>query len=79
MPIAVPTMPPSAIGAWSQQEHDQTRAELEAQVNAALKEAERFGSMADGHVAGAATMFEDVYKDMPEHLKRQREQLSSEG
>ena len=68
-----------SIGAWSQQEHEQTQADLEAQVNTALKEAERFGSMAGGHVAGAATMFEDVYKEMPEHLKRQREQLASEG
>ncbi|HWT21752.1 MAG TPA: thiamine pyrophosphate-dependent enzyme, partial [Variovorax sp.] len=69
----------TAIGAWSQQEHEETQADLEAQVNNALKEAERFGSMADGHVAGAATMFEDVYKEMPEHLKRQRAQLASEG
>jgi 2-oxoisovalerate dehydrogenase E1 component alpha subunit len=68
-----------AIDAWSQKEHDETQAELEAQVNAALKEAERYGSLADGHLAGAATMFEDVYKDMPEHLKRQREQLFSGG
>jgi 2-oxoisovalerate dehydrogenase E1 component alpha subunit len=26
-------------------------------------------------MAGAAAMFEDVYKDMPEHLRRQRRQL----
>ena len=67
------------IGAWSQQAHDQTQAELEAQVNAALKEAERYGSLADGRLAGAAAMFEDVYKDMPEHLKRQREQMLPGG
>jgi len=66
------------IGAWSQQEHDATQAELEAQVNAALKEAERYGSLAAGHLAGAAAMFEDVYKDMPAHLRRQREQLFPE-
>ncbi|MDM0083420.1 3-methyl-2-oxobutanoate dehydrogenase (2-methylpropanoyl-transferring) subunit alpha [Variovorax sp. J31P179] len=65
------------IGAWSQQEHEETQAKLETQVNAALKEAERYGSLADGHLAGAATMFEDVYKDMPGHLKRQREQMQS--
>jgi len=69
----------TAIGAWSQQEHAQTQADMQAQVNTAVKEAERFGSMADGHVAGDAALFEDVYKDMPEHLKRQREQLASEG
>ena len=65
------------IGAWSQQEHEETHAKLEAEVNAALKEAERYGSLADGHLADAAAMFEDVYKDMPAHLKRQREQMQS--
>jgi 2-oxoisovalerate dehydrogenase E1 component alpha subunit len=63
------------LGAWSDEEHEATKKELEAQVAAALKEAERYGSLADGHVAGAATMFEDVYKDMPEHLRRQRDEL----
>jgi 2-oxoisovalerate dehydrogenase E1 component alpha subunit len=63
------------LGAWSDQEHEATQKELEGQVLAALKEAERYGSLADGHVAGAATMFEDVYKDMPEHLRRQRAEL----
>lgn len=78
-PIARLAQHLTAIGAWSQQEHAQTQADMQAQVNAAVKEAERFGSMADGHVAGDAALFEDVYKDMPEHLKRQREQLASEG
>jgi 2-oxoisovalerate dehydrogenase E1 component alpha subunit len=63
------------LGAWSVEEHEATQKELDAQVSAALKEAERYGSLAAGHMAGAATMFEDVYKDMPEHLKRQREEL----
>ena len=63
------------LGAWSEAEHEAVRQELEAQVSAALKEAERYGSLAAGHMAGAAAMFEDVYKDMPEHLRQQREQL----
>jgi 2-oxoisovalerate dehydrogenase E1 component alpha subunit len=63
------------LGCWSDEEHEATRKDLEAQVAAALKEAERYGSLADGHVAGAASMFEDVYKDMPEHLRRQRDEL----
>ena len=67
------------LGAWSDQEHEATQKELEGQVLAALKEAERYGSLADGHVAGAATMFEDVYKDMPEHLRRQRAELLGAG
>ena len=63
------------LGAWSDAEHEATKKELEVQMSAALKEAERYGSLADGHMAGAASMFEDVYKDMPEHLRRQRDEL----
>ena len=35
---------------------------------AAQKEAESHGTLLDGRVPSAATMFDDVYKDMPEHL-----------
>jgi len=66
------------LGAWSDEEHEATQKQLEAEVLAALKEAERYGSLADGHLANAASMFEDVYKDMPEHLRRQREQMFGE-
>ncbi len=64
-----------AIGAWSEQEHDAAQKELEAQVAAAQKEAESYGTLADGHMRSAAEMFEDVYKDMPAHLRHQRQQL----
>jgi 2-oxoisovalerate dehydrogenase E1 component alpha subunit len=64
-----------AIGAWSEQEHDAAQKELEAQVAAAQKEAEGYGTLADGHMRSAAEMFDDVYKDMPEHLRHQRQQL----
>ncbi|MBT2322089.1 3-methyl-2-oxobutanoate dehydrogenase (2-methylpropanoyl-transferring) subunit alpha [Variovorax paradoxus] len=74
-PIARLAQHLTGLGAWSQQEHERTQAELDAQVSAALKEAERYGSLADGHLASAAAMFEDVYKDMPEHLKRQRDEM----
>jgi 2-oxoisovalerate dehydrogenase E1 component alpha subunit len=63
------------IGAWTDADHEQAHKELEAQVIAAQKEAESFGTLADGHIHSAATMFEGVYKDMPEHLRRQRQQL----
>ena len=65
----------TALGWWSDAEHAAVQAELEAEVIAAQKEAERYGSLLDGHVPSAASMFEDVYKDMPEHLRRQRQQL----
>jgi len=63
------------LGAWSDDEHEKTQKALEAEVIAAQKEAERYGSLADGHLAAAAAMFEDVYKDMPEHLKQQSRQV----
>ena len=63
------------LGIWSEAEHEQTSKELEAQIIAAQKEAESYGTMATGQISSAATMFEDVYKDMPAHLRRQRQQL----
>ena len=64
-----------ALGAWSEQEHEDTQRELEVEVAAAQKEAESYGTLADGHLRSAAEMFEDVYKELPEHLRRQRQQL----
>jgi len=66
-----------AIGAWSDEEHERTTRELEAEVATVQKEAEGYGTLAAGHVHDASTMFEDVYRDMPEHLRRQRGQLGA--
>ena len=63
------------LGAWSEQEHEQVQKELEAEVAAAQKEAESYGSLADGHTFSNSTMFDDIYKDVPGHLRRQRRQL----
>jgi 2-oxoisovalerate dehydrogenase E1 component alpha subunit len=63
------------LGEWSEAQHTQAQQELEAEVIAAQKEAETFGTLLDGHIASPATMFDDVYKDMPEHLRVQRQQL----
>jgi len=63
------------IGEWSEAQHTQAQQELEAEVIAAQKEAESYGTLLDGHIASPATMFDDVYKDMPEHLRVQRQQL----
>jgi 2-oxoisovalerate dehydrogenase E1 component alpha subunit len=62
------------IGAWSEEEHARTQSVLEEEVKAAQKTAESFGTLSTGPLPGAATMFEDVYKEMPEHLRRQRQQ-----
>src|SRR5690606_4900153 len=62
-------------GLWSEQEHQQTQKALEAEVIAAQKAAEAHGTLASGRTTSVATMFEDVYKDMPAHLRRQRQDL----
>lgn len=64
-----------ALGIWSEAQHEALHKELEAEVLAAQKEAESHGSLVDGHVFSAANMFEDVYKELPEHLRRQRQEL----
>ncbi|KAA0911195.1 3-methyl-2-oxobutanoate dehydrogenase (2-methylpropanoyl-transferring) subunit alpha [Pusillimonas sp. ANT_WB101] len=61
-------------GHWSEEEHNRTQKECEAEVIAAQKEAESYGTLATGRSSSVATMFEDVYKDMPWHLRRQRQQ-----
>ena len=66
-----------AIGVWSEQEHEAAQKELEAEVAAAQKEAERYGTLTGGHTPPLATMFEDVYKDMPPHLHDQLRQASA--
>lgn len=63
------------LGIWSDAEHQATHQALEAEVIAAQKEAERYGTLSDGRIPGAAAMFEDVYKEMPAHLRRQRQEL----
>lgn len=64
-----------AMGAWSEEEHHRTQKEYEAEVVAAQKKAESHGTLATGLATSPSTMFEDVYKDMPWHLRRQRQQM----
>jgi len=63
------------LDAGSEQEHRQVQLELEAEVAAAQKEAESHGTLLDGHIPSPATMFDDVYAEMPAHLRRKRQEL----
>jgi 2-oxoisovalerate dehydrogenase E1 component alpha subunit len=60
-------------GVWSEQRHAQFKAEVEAEVIAAQKEAEKHGTLHAGGKPSARDMFEGVYKEMPPHLLRQRQ------
>ncbi len=62
-----------AIGAWSEAQHKALEAECAEAVRAALKEAESVGTLGQSRPS-AKEMFEDVYKEMPWHLRRQRQE-----
>jgi len=47
-------------------------AEVEAEVLAAQKEAEKHGTLYSGGKPSVRDMFEGVYKEMPQHLRRQQ-------
>ena len=64
-----------AIGAWSDERHVQAESEITAEVIAAQKEAERFGTLHAGGKPSSRDMFEDVYAEPPPHLRRQRQQI----
>jgi 2-oxoisovalerate dehydrogenase E1 component alpha subunit len=67
-----------ALGEWSDAQHQALTAELEALVAASWKKAITFGTMSDGPRLDSDLMFEDVFKEMPEHLKRQQALMRAE-
>jgi 2-oxoisovalerate dehydrogenase E1 component alpha subunit len=66
------------LGEWSDARHQALTAELEALVAASWKQAITFGTMSDGPKLDADLMFEDVFKEMPEHLRRQQALMRTE-
>ncbi len=64
-----------ALGEWSEERHAKLEKELEAHVTACWKKAESFGTLAGGPSLDPLTMFDDVLKEIPEHLVKQREEL----
>ena len=63
------------LGEWSPERHKQLESEIVDQVRETGREAESYGTMDSGPHFSAKTMFEDVFKEMPGHLRRQRQQL----
>ena len=64
-----------AIGAWDDERQRALQAEVDDQVNSAFAEAESHGSVKDGHTGDPRTMFDDVYAELPRHLREQRDQV----
>ena len=64
-----------AKGAWSEDRHVQAQAELDEEIRLAAKEAESYGTLGQGGAPSAKEMFEGVFKEMPSHLRRQRQEM----
>jgi len=64
------------LGEWSNERHEALAIELEELVRAANAEAQSYGILSEGPHHDPGTMFEDVYKDMPWHLREQQAELA---
>jgi 2-oxoisovalerate dehydrogenase E1 component alpha subunit len=64
------------IGEWDETRHAALTTELEEQVDAANKKAQKLGVHGGGPYHDPSTMFEDVYKEMPWHLREQQAELA---
>ncbi|MFN0193629.1 MAG: thiamine pyrophosphate-dependent enzyme [Aestuariivirga sp.] len=65
----------TVIGAWDEIRHAALIKEAEKDVDAANKEAQRSGVHSNGPHHDPSTMFDDIYKEMPEHLIEQRAEM----
>ncbi len=63
------------IGEWSEEQHEKAIEEINALVTRKYKEAESFGTLNSGPRPEVSSMFEDVFKEQPDHLRRQRQKL----
>lgn len=66
-----------ALGEWSPQRQQQLTQELEAQVASSWEQSVRYGTLTEKPTLDPATMFEDVFKEMPAHLQRQQQELAA--
>jgi 2-oxoisovalerate dehydrogenase E1 component alpha subunit len=68
-----------ALGEWDEDRHEAMRAECDAEVRSAQKEAEKLGVLPQQGKDNIESMFDDVYADVPWNLVEQRAEAVSEG
>ena len=66
------------LGAWTEERHRALSAELEAAVVSSWKEAVTYGTLNEGPRLDPDLMFEDVFKEMPANLQKQRAAMRGE-
>src|SRR3954466_3292966 len=67
------------LGEWDDARHEALAAELDTEVRAAQKEAERQGTLQSDPYQDLPSMFEDVFAEQPWHLKEQQAQALAEA
>jgi 2-oxoisovalerate dehydrogenase E1 component alpha subunit len=63
------------LGHWSEDQQQALEVKMKDKVSRAWKEAVQYGTMTEPPFLDVELMFEDVFEEMPEHLRRQREKL----
>jgi 2-oxoisovalerate dehydrogenase E1 component alpha subunit len=64
-----------ALGHWSDKQQAELETEMKEAVSAAWKEAVSYGTLTEPPFLDVRLMFEDVFAEMPEHLRLQKEKL----
>jgi 2-oxoisovalerate dehydrogenase E1 component alpha subunit len=62
-------------GHWTNEQHEEVIEEYRVKIGEAWKEAQKYGTMTEGPFLDPASMFDDVYAEVPEHLEIQRQQM----
>ncbi|HMN46512.1 MAG TPA: thiamine pyrophosphate-dependent enzyme [Povalibacter sp.] len=64
-----------ATGAWSEDQHQRLEREITELVADNWKESVSYGTMTEGPSLDPDSLFDDVFKELPDHLRRQRDEL----
>ncbi len=65
------------LGEWDEARHTALVAEVDAHADAENKRAQKLGVHGGGPYHDPSTMFEDVYKEMPWHLREQQAEMKA--
>jgi len=63
------------LGEWSDEQQAAVEDEMKSFVTDAWKEALSYGTMSEPPFLDVSLMFEDVFKEMPDHLKKQQAEM----
>jgi 2-oxoisovalerate dehydrogenase E1 component alpha subunit len=67
------------LGEWDEERDAALQEQLSAEVRAAQREAEKLGTLGNGHWEDIDSLFADVFEEMPWHLREQRDHALAEA